>query len=73
MWLTDQYIPVPPALPAVSDIYKSFHKDGTNVLYMDGHAKFLDGSAIYKHALEVNLLLPNYYAEIIILTANRYY
>jgi len=73
MWLTDQYIPVPPALPAVSDIYKSFHKDGTNVLYMDGHAKFLQQSAIYKHALEVNLLLPNYYAEIIILTANRYY
>jgi len=73
MWLTDQYIPVPPALPAVSDIYKSFHKEGTNVLYMDGHAKFLEGSAIYKHALEVNLLLPNYYAEIIILTANRYY
>jgi prepilin-type processing-associated H-X9-DG protein len=73
MWMTDQYIPVPPALPAVGDIYKSFHKDGTNVLYMDGHAKFLHGSAIEKHAIEINKLTPNNYAEIIIVTANRYY
>jgi prepilin-type N-terminal cleavage/methylation domain-containing protein/prepilin-type processing-associated H-X9-DG protein len=73
MWMTDQYIPVPPALPAVSDIYKSFHKDGLNCLYMDGHAKFVHGSAVYKWALENNLLLPNFYAEIIIKASNANY
>jgi prepilin-type N-terminal cleavage/methylation domain-containing protein/prepilin-type processing-associated H-X9-DG protein len=43
LW-TDQYIPTPPAGNTITDLFKNFHKDGMNVLYLDGHAKFLRGS-----------------------------
>jgi prepilin-type N-terminal cleavage/methylation domain-containing protein/prepilin-type processing-associated H-X9-DG protein len=72
MWLTDQYIPST-AATSVTDIYKSFHKDGTNVLYMDGHAKFVEGTAIYKYAEANGFLASNYYAEIIIRASNVNY
>jgi hypothetical protein len=30
MYITEQYIPVPSAATAVTNIYKNFHKDGMN-------------------------------------------
>jgi prepilin-type processing-associated H-X9-DG protein len=45
MYITDQYIPDPPAGTAVTDIYKNFHKDGMNVGYLDGHVKWVQASA----------------------------
>jgi prepilin-type N-terminal cleavage/methylation domain-containing protein/prepilin-type processing-associated H-X9-DG protein len=63
MYMADQYVPVPPGAPSVTDIYKNFHKDGLNVLYMDGHAKFVHSSALIKYGIENNLMSANFYAS----------
>ncbi|MGB7158267.1 MAG: prepilin-type N-terminal cleavage/methylation domain-containing protein [Tepidisphaeraceae bacterium] len=50
MFMADQYIPVPPATSAVTDVFKNFHKQGMNVLYLDGHVRMVPGSALEKWA-----------------------
>ena len=69
----DQYIPEH-AAAAVTDQYKSFHKDGMNALYLDGHAHFINHGA-FKTEMILNPAIapPNFYAELIIVTANKNY
>jgi prepilin-type processing-associated H-X9-DG protein len=45
MYISDQFIPVPPGTTAVTDIYKNFHKDGANVGYLDGHVTWVQWTA----------------------------
>jgi prepilin-type N-terminal cleavage/methylation domain-containing protein/prepilin-type processing-associated H-X9-DG protein len=72
MYITDQYVPVPPATSAVTDIYKNFHKEGMNVGYLDGHVNFVRGADMVDHGRANNLLgNPNNYSVCIIETANK--
>jgi prepilin-type N-terminal cleavage/methylation domain-containing protein/prepilin-type processing-associated H-X9-DG protein len=74
MYLADQYIPVPPATTAITDIYKNFHKDGLNVLYLDGHVKWVVGSALVKYAYDHGLAgNVNNYSICIIRGSNQEY
>jgi prepilin-type N-terminal cleavage/methylation domain-containing protein/prepilin-type processing-associated H-X9-DG protein len=70
---TDQFIP-DTAAATVTDIYKNFHKDGMNVLYLDGHAHLIKGDAFMTQALlnPTNATAARY-AELIIETANKNY
>jgi prepilin-type N-terminal cleavage/methylation domain-containing protein/prepilin-type processing-associated H-X9-DG protein len=75
MYWTDQFIP-DSALDTASpgDIYKNFHKDGMNVLYLDGHAHLIKREAFNTEALLFPINAPAArYAELIIATANRNY
>jgi prepilin-type processing-associated H-X9-DG protein len=74
MFWTDQYIPVPPADNTITDLFKNFHKDGMNVLYLDGHAKFLRGKDIEQYAVRNNLTTPvSNYSTVTIRAANESY
>ena len=56
------------------DIYKNFHKDGMNVLYLDGHAHLIKREAFNTEAMLYPINAPAArYAELIIATANRNY
>jgi prepilin-type N-terminal cleavage/methylation domain-containing protein/prepilin-type processing-associated H-X9-DG protein len=70
MCWTDQYIPVPPGTVAVTDLYKNFHKKGMNVLYLDGHAKFLHESNLIGYSKRFPTLA---YQTVIIRAANESY
>jgi prepilin-type N-terminal cleavage/methylation domain-containing protein/prepilin-type processing-associated H-X9-DG protein len=72
LW-TDQYIPTPPADNTITDLFKNFHKDGMNVLYLDGHAKFLRGSQIVEYAKRNNLTAVSNYSTATIRAANENY
>jgi prepilin-type processing-associated H-X9-DG protein/prepilin-type N-terminal cleavage/methylation domain-containing protein len=69
LW-TDQFIPVPPAATSVTDLYKNFHKNGMNVLYLDGHAKFLHKSNLDGYAKRFPALA---YQTVIIRASNESY
>ena len=80
MHYTDQYIPVPPAdnppnTPGLlSATYPNFHKDGLNVLYLDGHVKWVHAGALQAHAREANIpTAGNYYSHWIIKGSNANY
>ncbi len=45
--------------------YKNFHKDGMNVLYLDGHVKWLQGSVFTETARRRNLGATVAYSDII--------
>jgi prepilin-type N-terminal cleavage/methylation domain-containing protein/prepilin-type processing-associated H-X9-DG protein len=74
MYWSDQYIPVPPADSTITNIYKNFHKDGLNVLYLDGHVKFVFGSALVKYsdANGYSAVVGNY-ATVIVRGSNQEY
>jgi prepilin-type N-terminal cleavage/methylation domain-containing protein/prepilin-type processing-associated H-X9-DG protein len=69
LW-TDKFVPVPPCTTAVTDIYKNFHKRGMNVLYLDGHAKFLHESNLVGYSRRFPTLA---YQTVIIRAANESY
>jgi prepilin-type processing-associated H-X9-DG protein/prepilin-type N-terminal cleavage/methylation domain-containing protein len=69
LW-TDQFVPVPPGTTAVTDLYKNFHKKGMNVLYLDGHAKFLHESNLVGYSKRFPTLA---YQTVIIRAANESY
>jgi prepilin-type N-terminal cleavage/methylation domain-containing protein/prepilin-type processing-associated H-X9-DG protein len=74
MYWTDQYIPAPPANASITDIYKNFHKDGMNCLYLDGHVKFVAGSALNGYGIRNNLMgSVNQYTTVIIRGSNENY
>jgi prepilin-type processing-associated H-X9-DG protein len=74
MYVSCQYIPVPPADNTITDIYKNFHKDGLNVLYLDGHVKFDAGSALSGYAFRNNLQnIVGQYANVIVRGSNENY
>jgi prepilin-type N-terminal cleavage/methylation domain-containing protein/prepilin-type processing-associated H-X9-DG protein len=73
MYWTDQYIPVPPADTTITNSFKNFHKDGMNVLYLDGHAKFVRGTEIVDYGKRNNLTAVNQYSTTIIRAANEMY
>lgn len=80
MQYTDQYIPVPPAdnppnVPGVlTTTYPNFHKDGLNVLYLDGHVKWVHANALQAYAREANIpTAGNYYSWYIIKGSNANY
>ena len=70
MYWTDQYVTVPPGDPVLLKTYPNFHKDGANVLYLDGHAKFQHGSVFVKYGLENNYLTSNHYTTVMIKGSN---
>jgi prepilin-type processing-associated H-X9-DG protein len=70
MYLTDQFIPVPPAAVAVTDIYKNFHKDGMNCGYLDGHVTWVKAGAFDTYA---RLNPTAAYSTVIINTSNKEY
>jgi prepilin-type N-terminal cleavage/methylation domain-containing protein/prepilin-type processing-associated H-X9-DG protein len=55
MIMCDQIAPMPPDNGAVKQIYPNFHKEGANVLYLDGHARFVRESAFSKFAAGANI------------------
>lgn len=83
MHYTDQYIPLPIATNApnvasgptsIPAIYPNFHKLGMNVLYLDGHVKFVTGGQMNSHAANAGIpTLGNYYSHYIIKGANANY
>jgi prepilin-type processing-associated H-X9-DG protein len=48
----DQLVPMPPDTGAVKKIHPNFHKEGANMLYLDGHVTFVRESALSKYAME---------------------
>jgi prepilin-type processing-associated H-X9-DG protein/prepilin-type N-terminal cleavage/methylation domain-containing protein len=74
MYWSDQYVPVPPADSTITNIYKNFHKDGLNVLYLDGHVKFVFGSALVKYSDANNMsAVVGNYATVIVRGSNQEY
>lgn len=68
MYITDQYIPAPPADASVTDVYKNFHKDGMNVGYLDGHVSWVKKGAFDTYSM----LNPTAaYSTVIIKTSNK--
>lgn len=68
MYMTDQYIPrVGTAITdaTIMAAYKNFHADGMNVLYIDGHVKWLQGSTFLETARTRNLGQTVAYSDII--------
>jgi prepilin-type processing-associated H-X9-DG protein len=72
MYWIDQVVPNPPDNGTVRKTYPNFHKDGANVLYLDGHAKFVTESSMSKYGLEYSLP-PGSYSIAIIRGSNRDY
>jgi prepilin-type processing-associated H-X9-DG protein/prepilin-type N-terminal cleavage/methylation domain-containing protein len=73
MFWTDQYITVPPGDATITTPYPNFHKDGANVLYLDGHARFVYGSTFVKYGRDNNLTTVNHYTTVFIKGANANY
>jgi prepilin-type processing-associated H-X9-DG protein/prepilin-type N-terminal cleavage/methylation domain-containing protein len=74
IYWTDQYVPVPPANNTITDIYKNFHKDGMNALYLDGHVRFVAGSALNGYGIRNNLMASvNQYTTVIVRGCNENY
>jgi prepilin-type processing-associated H-X9-DG protein len=73
MFWSDQYIPVPPANATITNDFKNFHKDGMNVLYLDGHAKFVRGSQLADYARRKPYTNPNDYWRACIEGSNELY
>ena len=80
MIYTDQYIPVPPAdnppnTPGLlTKMFPNFHKDGLNVLYLDGHVKWVHAGALQAQAREANISTAgNYYTWYIVKGVNANY
>jgi prepilin-type processing-associated H-X9-DG protein len=72
MFWADQYIPSPPADASITDVFKNFHKDGMNVLFLDGHANFVRGADMVDYGTANNLLtVPGNYSTCIVKTANN--
>ena len=70
MYITDQYIPVPPAATSVTDIYKNFHKDGMNVGYLDGHVTWVKAGSFDVYSRENPTAA---YSTVLINTSNKEY
>jgi prepilin-type processing-associated H-X9-DG protein/prepilin-type N-terminal cleavage/methylation domain-containing protein len=71
MYWADQYIPDPPAAATVVRDFKNFHKNGMNVLYLDGHAKFLHASQIAGYVQRNPTVTA--YSTVLIRAANEAY
>ena len=70
MFWTDQYVTVPPGDPNLLKTYPNFHKDGANVLYLDGHAKFQHGSIFVKYGQTHGYVTSNHYTTVMIRGSN---
>jgi prepilin-type processing-associated H-X9-DG protein/prepilin-type N-terminal cleavage/methylation domain-containing protein len=74
MYWSDQFIPVPPADSSITNIYKNFHKNGMNALYLDGHVKFVPDSALVGYAVRNGLQnTVAQYANVIVRGSNESY
>jgi prepilin-type processing-associated H-X9-DG protein len=77
MYITDQYIPAPPAAASVTDVYKNFHPDGMNVGYLDGHVNWVKKGSFDTYFLlnptDPSNGLPMAYSTVIIKTSNKEY
>jgi prepilin-type N-terminal cleavage/methylation domain-containing protein/prepilin-type processing-associated H-X9-DG protein len=72
MW-SDQYISTKWSnvnAAAIRYQFQNFHKDGANVLYADGHAKWLKASQIEEWAERNNLLTSAFYYYFLVGAAN---
>ena len=71
MYWTDQWITQPPGDVATSKQYPNFHKDGSNVLYVDGHARFHYGSTFVKFGQANGYVTSNHYTTVFIKGSNQ--
>jgi prepilin-type N-terminal cleavage/methylation domain-containing protein/prepilin-type processing-associated H-X9-DG protein len=77
---TDQFIPFPPgnnppfAPGQLAGLYPNFHKDGLNTLYLDGHVKWNQASALTANGRDTGLPTGgNYYTHWLIKGVNANY
>lgn len=73
MFWSDQYVTIPPGDPAVAKIYPNFHKDGANILYLDGHAKFVHATVFVKYGQTHGYITSNHYTTVFVKGANANY
>lgn len=76
MFWSDQYISTTYTgnnSVAIRKAFQNFHKDGANVLYVDGHAKWLKGSQIEEWAERNNLNASAFYYYMLVAAANEDY
>ena len=75
MWLSDQQMTMPPADQTLWNMYPSFHRRGANILYLDGHARFVRTEAFVNYGKTQNppLTTTNHYTTVLIKGANANY
>ncbi len=74
MFWSDQYISTTylgSNATSIRRIYKNFHKDGANVLFVDGHVNWIPGSAVEKWAARNNQLNSAFYYYMLVAVANE--
>ncbi len=74
MFWSDQYISTTWAGSTAANIrrqFKNFHKEGANVLYVDGHVKWIPGSSVEKWAARNNLVNNVFYYYFLVAVANE--
>jgi prepilin-type N-terminal cleavage/methylation domain-containing protein/prepilin-type processing-associated H-X9-DG protein len=74
MILADQYIPVKWAASNSASIrrqYQTYHKEGANILYIDGHAKFLRGGQVEDYIVRKNYQTNQFYYYFVVAAANE--
>lgn len=74
MFWSDQYISTTyfgSNAASIRKSYKNFHKDGANVLYVDGHVSWISGSAVEKWAARNNQLNSAFYYYMLVAIANE--
>lgn len=74
MVLADQYIPVKWTASNSASIrkqYQTYHKEGANILYIDGHAKFLRGHQVEDYIVRNNYQNNQFYYYFVVAAANE--
>jgi prepilin-type processing-associated H-X9-DG protein len=74
MVLADQYIPVKWNASNSASIrkqYQTYHKEGANILYVDGHAKFLRGGQVEDYIERNNYQNNQFYYYFLVAAANE--
>ena len=76
MMYADQYIPVNWTATNAASIrfqYQNYHKEGANILYADGHAKWLQASAVEEYIRRNNYQNNQFYYYFLVAAANNEY